>query len=185
MDKIGKVFIIGFISANVIWFSYILIISHLEAMASVIFWGAFQTAFGIWIYATLEFLSPIKFDGGKNMILISDKKVPLDTIHYIAVVHFQGCYDSLALGYISKKGKPVIKITGESKDFKIMEFCNILRRMKGWQEQEKIKDIPGGQFAGYYKWKRDVKRVVQTKHDNKRQINRGIEEAVSLNPIPR
>jgi hypothetical protein len=161
---------IGIIAASVIWLSYILIISQLEALFVVIFWGGFQTLFCIWIYSVLEFISPVKIDKSRNMILASGKEIPISSIHYIEVVRFQGSYDCLALGYISKKGKPLIKITDEGKDFKILEFCNMLRGMKGLPEQKEIMQYPGGSFFGYYKWKRKIKEKIQRKHDEQTRL---------------
>jgi hypothetical protein len=170
MYKITKMFIIGFVTTNAILFSYLLIISRLEALPHVIFWGGFQTLFCIWFCSMFEFISPVKIDKSRNMILASGKEIPITSIHYIEVVRFQGSYDCLALGYISKKGKSLIKITGEDKDFKIMDFCNMLRKMKGLPEQMGIKTYPGGSFFGYYKWKRKIKEQIQKKHEEQNRL---------------
>lgn len=116
----------------------------------------------------LEFFSPIKINGKKNMILAYGKKIPISSVHYAEVVHFDGCYDCLALGYISKKEKPVIKTTGEGKDFEILEFCNKLRGLKKWPEQKHVEYYHGGQIIGYYKWKRKINAYIQKKHDEER-----------------
>jgi hypothetical protein len=170
MYKLTKIFIIGFIITNTIWFSFILIISRFEALPHVIFWGGFQILFCIWLASMFEFISPVKIDKDRNAIHVSGKHIPLSSIHYIEGVSFQGSLDCLALGYMSKKGKPIIKITGESKDLKIVDLCNMLRKMKGFPEQKGIKQYPGGSLLGYYNWKRNIKDQIQRKHDERNRL---------------
>lgn len=165
MHKTTKLFIIGFTIANAIWFTFIMIISSFEALPSVIFWAVIQTLIIIWLSANLEFFTPIHIDKTSNMIHAYGKEIPISSIHYAEVVHFVGCYDGLALGYMSKKEKPVVNITGECKNFKILEFCNKLRRLKQMPEQKRPKYYPGGQIFGYYRWKRKIKTYVQRKHN--------------------
>jgi hypothetical protein len=151
-----NILLIGFIIANVVWFSFILIISEFEAWGSVIFWAIFQSLFFVWLYALFKFGSTHKIDRISNAVYIHGKKVPISSIQYVEVIHFTGTYDSLAIGYTSSERKPVITLTGGGKKFDIMEFCNILRELKGWDKMEHPKDY-GSRIFGYYKWKNKIK----------------------------
>ncbi len=151
----------SYMIASGFFLTYFWITSNYRGLPYMILIAIIMGFFLIVFIDLFRYAIDLKIDKGNMMVHLGRWHVPLSDIKFAKVTGFYGGNIKLYVGFVDKNGKPRIKITLGTEEFDLMEFCNILRGMKGWPRQELV-EWPD---KGYFEWKKDVEELIKRRDE--------------------